>query len=71
VEAYAFATDFCKLSVLWFRRRKLYSDGLCLPSGSNLNEGDDQRIAESLNLFLKCKYRKKNLAFEYQGYLIQ
>jgi dTDP-4-amino-4,6-dideoxygalactose transaminase len=33
---------------------KLYSDGLCLPSGSNLNGGDDQRIAESLNLFLKC-----------------
>jgi dTDP-4-amino-4,6-dideoxygalactose transaminase len=29
----------------------LYSDGLCLPSGSNLNGGDDQRIAESLNLF--------------------
>jgi dTDP-4-amino-4,6-dideoxygalactose transaminase len=29
----------------------LYSDGLCLPSGSNLNEGDDERIAESLKLF--------------------
>jgi dTDP-4-amino-4,6-dideoxygalactose transaminase len=55
VETYAFATDFCKLSVLWFRvAEKLYSDGLCLPSGSNLNGGDDQRIAESLNLFLKC-----------------
>jgi hypothetical protein len=26
---------------------ELYSDGLCLPSGSNLNGGDDQRIAES------------------------
>jgi dTDP-4-amino-4,6-dideoxygalactose transaminase len=31
----------------------LYSDGLCLPSGSNLNGGDDQRIAESLNLFFE------------------
>jgi dTDP-4-amino-4,6-dideoxygalactose transaminase len=31
----------------------LYSDGLCLPSGSNLNEGDDERIAESLNLFFE------------------
>jgi dTDP-4-amino-4,6-dideoxygalactose transaminase len=32
---------------------ELYSDGLCLPSGSNLNGGDDQRIAESLNLFFE------------------
>ena len=29
----------------------LYSDGLCLPSGSNLNDEDDERIAESLHLF--------------------
>jgi dTDP-4-amino-4,6-dideoxygalactose transaminase len=32
---------------------KLYSDGLCLPSGSNLNGGDDQRIAESLIFFFE------------------
>jgi hypothetical protein len=30
---------------------KLYSDGLCLPSGSNLNGGDDQRIADLIFFF--------------------
>lgn len=30
---------------------KLYADGLCLPSGSNLIEEDDERIAEALHLF--------------------
>ena len=29
----------------------LYSNGLCLPSGSNLNNDDDERIAESLHQF--------------------
>ncbi|MNR63742.1 putative pyridoxal phosphate-dependent aminotransferase EpsN [compost metagenome] len=30
---------------------KLYADGLCLPSGSNLIEEDDERITEALHLF--------------------
>jgi dTDP-4-amino-4,6-dideoxygalactose transaminase len=47
VEAYAFATDFASYPYYGSDVAELYSDGLCLPSGSNLNGGDDQRIAES------------------------